>query len=394
MPFTIVRDNIVHMSTDAIVNAANAQLAPGGGVCGSIFESAGFDDMLKACRSIGHCDIGGAVITDGFALKARYVIHAVGPVWQDGHSGEQAMLCSAYQSALALAQEHGLQSIAFPLISSGIFGYPKDRALDVAVDAIGDFLREHDMDVYLVVYDRAAYQLSSELFHEIQSYIGDHYVDERDRRLRYDNRGRGWLSNSLRNEYDSDGDFDASFSQYSETLTDGCVLGRAKPESDAPGSDDEPLYPGATAPEDKPSQGMPAPKLDSAMGNILAEFHSLNKRVFQLQRTFSERVLELIDERGLSDVAVYKRANLDRKLFSKLRSDREYRPSKRTAVALCVALELTLEQTDDLLRRAGYALSPSSRMDVIVRYFIEKGSYDIFKINEALFAFEESSLGV
>lgn len=333
MPFRIVRDNIVHMSTDAIVNAANSGLRMGGGVCGSIFDVAGADDMQRACAAIGGCDVGRAVITPGFALPAKYVIHAVGPVWRGGDAGEEAQLRSCYQSSLALALERGLASVAFPLISSGIYGYPRDKALAVAVSAIGEFLLKHDMLVYLVVYDRASYQLSGMLFSSVESYIDEHYVDERTRYAH------------LRRNLDED---------FAEALT--CEM------------------PSATPP---------------LMGAVT---DSLKKRVSHLDDTFSQAVLGYIDRSGEKDSDVYKRANLDRKLFSKLRGDRNYQPSKQTALSLAIALRLGMDDTRDLLKRAGYALSPSRRSDVIVSYFIDNGKYDIFELNEVLFAFDEPCL--
>ncbi len=167
MPIQIVQDDITTMRTDAIVNAANSRLAQGGGVCGAIFAAAGAQELTQACRAIGHCDTGDAVITPGFRLPARYIIHAVGPIWQGGTNGEEALLRSCYLNSLALAERHGLRSIAFPLISSGIYGYPKAAALSVAVSAISSFLPEHDMTVCLVIFDRPTYALCCEQFPEL-----------------------------------------------------------------------------------------------------------------------------------------------------------------------------------------------------------------------------------
>lgn len=177
MPFEIVRNDITKMSVDAIVNAANSALAPGGGVCDAIFAAAGYDQLDRACRAIGHCDVGQAVITDGFHLPARYVIHAVGPIWRGGGQNEAALLRSCYISSLQLAERKGCQSIAFPLISSGIYGYPKAEALKIAVSAIGEFLLEHEMQVYLAIFDCNAMLLSEKQYSNLKSYIDDHYVD-------------------------------------------------------------------------------------------------------------------------------------------------------------------------------------------------------------------------
>ncbi len=314
MPLHIVRDNIVHMKTDAIVNAANCALKAGGGVCGSVFDSAGFEDMERACDEIGACKTGGAVITPGFALPARYVIHAVGPVWQGGNHGEEALLRSCYRSALELAKEYKLASVAFPLISSGIYGYPKAEALSVAVSEITAFLMENEMLVYIVVYDRSSFALSEKLFDSVASYIDDKYVDSR---AQYRH-----LMPTM---------------QYSMPLCKACDLAEA---------------------------------------------------VDNVEETFSQALLRLIDEKGKSDVEVYKRANIDRKHFSKIRSNKDYKPAKATVLAFAVALELSLEETKDLLERAGFALSHSNKSDIVVEYFIVNGNYNVFEINEALFAFD------
>ena len=332
MPFSLVRNDIVNMRVDAIVNAANSSLAPGGGVCGAIFAAAGRTALEKACRAIGHCDVGDAVITPGFDLPARYVIHAVGPIWQGGTRGEAALLQSCYTRALHLAQENGCESIAFPLISSGIFGYPKPQALRVAINAIEEFLLKYEMQVYLVIFDRAALLISEQLYENIQRYIDDRYVELR-----------------------------AFPRQAAEALPH--ARQRAE-QADLP----------LAAPCATPGKR----SLDDLLGH--------------LDESFSRMLLRLIDEKGMTDVEVYKRANLDRKLFSKIRKE-GYNPSKQTALALAIALRLNLDETKDLLGRAGYALSHSNKFDIIIEYFIEEGVYDIFEINEALFAFEQRLLG-
>lgn len=320
MPLEIVRENIVHMKTDAVVNAANSSLQAGGGVCGSIFDVAGYDEMKAACDEIGYCETGGAVITKGFKLPARYDIHAVGPVWRDGCHGEEAQLRSCYRASIELAKRYGLESIAFPLISSGIYGYPKPEALSVAVSEISRFLMENDMTVYIVVYDRASFQLSEKLFNSVASYIDDKYVLQRE-------------------NY-------PHLSQAAAYRTAGIA---------------------------------PKRRLEDVVG--------------QLDETFSQSLLRLIDEKGKNDVEIYKKANIDRKHFSKIRSNKDYQPTKLTALAFAVALGLSLDETKDLLAKAGYALSHTSKTDIIIEYFIAENNYDIFELNEALFAFDQPMLG-
>lgn len=339
MPFTIVRNDITTMAVDAIVNAANSSLAPGGGVCGAIFAAAGRDRLERECRAIGHCAVGDAVLTGGYSLPARYVIHAVGPIWQGGSRNEAELLRSCYRSALKLAEKKRLKSIAFPLISSGIYGYPKEEALQIAVSAIREHLAHSELEVTLVLYDRTACVVSEQLMGRVRAYIDDHYAD---------------------------------LHRYSRCLNEEAVYYRQEVEqcSRAP-----------SAPMPMPCTA-PAPKQKRSLRDLLGN----------LEESFSKMLLRLIDEKGMTDVEVYKRANLDRKLFSKIRKD-GYNPSKQTAIALAIALRLNLDETKDLLGKAGYALSHSSKFDVIIEYFITEEIYDIYAVNEVLFAFEQKLLG-
>ena len=329
MPLEIVRNDITKMKVDAIVNAANETLLGGGGVDGCIHRAAG-PELLAECRTLGGCRTGDAKITKAYRLPCQYVIHTVGPVWNGGSHGEREQLVSCYRMSLALAKEHGCETVAFPLISSGIFGYPKDQALRVAMDTIGEFLLHNDMTVYIVIFSRAAYQISSKLFADIAEYVDDHYVD-------------------------------AHTDSQRDRLRRMSVIESRTLSADA-----------AAAP-------MAAGGLDSLLAHLDAGF--------------SETLLKLIDRSGKKDSEIYKKANVDRKLFSKIRNNPDYKPSKTTAIAFAIALELDLDETRDLVARAGYALSASSKFDVIIEYFIRQKKYDIFEINEALFAFDQSLLG-
>lgn len=362
MPFAIVRNDISNMSVDAVVNAANSSLAPGGGVCGAIFAAAGLDEMQRACRAIGHCDVGQAVVTDGFALAARYVIHAVGPIWQDGMHGEPEFLKSCYRNALARAQECDCKSVAFPLISTGTYGFPKAEALKIAVSAISEFLLEHDMQVYLVVFDSGAALLGKKLFGRMQSYIDEHYIDT----IPFYRRGRNKAATEAIT-------YDRQLKEQAQQLSQDTFLSDAQVH--------------ATECMDWQND-----ELFSAAAPAQAK-RSLADLVEHLDESFSQMLLRLIDEKGMTDVETYKRANIDRKLFSKIRKGGGYNPSKNTALALAIALRLNLDETRDLLAKAGYALSHSSKFDVIIEYFIVEGNYDIYVINEALFAFDQKLLG-
>ena len=326
MPFRIVRNDITKMQVDVIVNAANDRLSPGGGVCGAIHSAAG-KDLAAECAKIGYCATGNAVITKGYNLPIKYIIHAVGPIWNGGNKGEPNLLSSCYKNSLKLAKDNGCESIAFPLISSGIYGYPKDKAMKVAVDTITDFLMENDMDIYLAIFDKAALSIGEKLFSDIKQYVDDNYVEK-----------------------------------HSDHKRRTATLFSSAPKC-------------------------MAPMCDSSVPSDLQEM------VLDLDESFSEMLLRKIDESGMKDSECYKKANVDRKLFSKIRNDVHYKPSKSTAIAFAIALKFSLSETEALLRKAGFALSHSNKSDVIIEYFIKKGNYDIFAINEALFAFDQSLLG-
>ena len=335
MPLIIVRNDITKMPVDAIVNAANETLLGGGGVDGCIHRAAG-PELLAECRRLGGCKTGDAKITKAYRLPCQYVIHTVGPVWNGGRNDEREQLISCYRTSLALAKEHGCETVAFPLISSGIFGYPKDLALRVAVDTIGEFLLQNDITVYIVIFDRKAYQISGKLFADIAEYIDDHYVDAHTDTRRERLHG--------------------SFDLQSQPLS---------------------VY------EDAAPQYASASVASGNLDDLLAH----------LDAGFSETLLKLIDRSGKKDSEIYKKANVDRKLFSKIRNNPDYKPSKSTAIAFAIALELPPDETADMLKKAGFALSHSNIFDLIIEYFIEEGNYNIFEINVALFAFDQPLLG-
>ena len=326
MPLEIIRNDITKMSVDAIVNAAKNSLLGGGGVDGQIHRAAG-PELLEECKLLGGCNTGDAKITKAYRLPCKYVIHTVGPIWNGGNAGEKELLISCYRRSLNVAVENGCQSVAFPLISSGIFGYPKDQALRVAIDTISDFLFDHDLTVYVVIFDKAAYTIGEKLFSDIKQYIDDNYAASR-----FDRRRE--LSQSV--------------------LFDNMMCAPAVCESAA---------------------------------------YSLDDAVKQMDESFSQMLLRKIDESGMTDSYCYKKANIDRKLFSKIRSDKNYKPSKPTVLAFAIALELPLPEVQDMLMKAGFALSHSNKFDIIIEYFIMHGNYNIFEINEALFAFDQSLLG-
>ena len=386
MPFQIVRNDITTMEVDAIVNAANPSLLGGGGVDGAIHRAAG-PGLLEECRRLGGCEPGKAKITGGYQLPCRYVIHTVGPVWRGGGQGESAQLRGCYHASLLLAALHSCESVAFPLISSGAFGYPKDAALQTAIDEISSFLLQYDMTVYLVIYDPDSYQISRKLFADIREYIDDHYVEEHSpaenpgRRRGIDERMGGF---------------------FRRTRTPRMGEAQEGPAEEEPC--EEPyicsmLSPTAGSAQEEGSlpvclEALSASEAANPPGGFaLPAAASLSDAVEQVDESFSQMLLRKIDEKGMTDAECYRRANIDRRLFSKIRSNPDYRPSRQTALAFAIALQLPMNEVQELLMKAGFCLSRSSRFDIIVTYFIERGNYNLFEINEALFQFNQVLLG-
>lgn len=420
MPLQILRNDITKMRVDAIVNAANSSLLGGGGVDGAIHRAAG-PALLEECRAIrareGGCRTGDAKMTGAGRLPCRYVIHTVGPVWQGGRQGEAELLASCYRRSLDLAAEKGCETVAFPLISAGAYGYPKQEALRIAVDTIRAWLQAsgpEEMAVSLVVFDKAAFEVSSGQYAAVAAYIDDHYVEahaepasmavaRKNRALQnlLKGTGRGGKKHAL---FGLDAAPDAE-------IAEDAVPPAVAPPPAVPGMAGGPGKPpappaAAAAPREAniapqaipaapfaPAAPQAAPAAPFAPAAPQAAPASLREALRSLDESFAEMLLRKIDERGITDAACYKKANISRKLFSKIRADRLYRPSKPTALAFALSLELGLDETQELLRKAGFALSHSSKFDVIVEYFILNGVYDVMRVNEALFAFDQPLLG-
>ncbi|MBQ3379838.1 MAG: macro domain-containing protein [Clostridia bacterium] len=325
MPLLFVRSDVTKMKCDAIVNAVDNDMDPGGGADAAIHKAAG-PGLFEECAALGGCATGMAKITGAYDLPCKYIIHTAGPRWRGGNAGEEDALVSCYSQSLLLALSHGCESIAFPLISSGSFGYPKEKALKTAENAIRAFLSENDMTVYIVFYDKESFAIGKSLKYDIEEYIDERSVDE------------VYHQRPLHSERER-------FS----------------------------VFAGSAA----------APKEDKSLKDALSA----------LDESFSQMLLRLITQKGMTDAECYKKANIDRKLFSKIRNNVNYKPKKTTAVAFAVALELSLDETRELLMKAGFALSHSSKFDVIIEYFISRGNYNIFEINEALFEFDQALLG-
>ena len=351
MPFEIVRNDITMMCVDAIVNTANPRSVIGAGTDSRIHEVAG-PRLLEARQLIGSIEVGHAAITPAFNLNAAYVIHTVGPVWLDGKHDEEMLLRSCYENSLNLAVQHGCQSLAFPLISTGNYGFPKDKALQIAISVFSAFLLEHEVQIYLVVFDRDSFKLSEKLFQSVASYIDEYYVDSHDSCRDYLQENRRRIRRRREMEI--------------------CECTEASEEMPMVGAVEElrPCAPMATS---------------KAM--------SLEDMLRHTDAGFAETLLKLIDKTGKKDSEIYNRANVSRQHFSKIRNNPDYRPTKPTAIAFAIALELDMEQTMDLIGRAGYTLTNSSKFDVIIRFFIESENYNMMDINTALFEFDQNLLG-
>ncbi len=413
MPLSFVRQDITKLAVDAIVNAANTKLAPGGGVCGAIFDAAGYRSLDRACRQIGRVSTGDAVATPGFRLPARYIIHTAGPVWQGGGRGERTLLENCYRNSLELAASLGCRSIAFPLISSGIYGYPRAEAFSVAVSAIRTYLEDDpDMEVTLCLFNREATTLAEGLFGQVERYIDDQYVEESPYLRREANEYTQALADAERNAQHFGAEKVAKTaspaprhqSESPSTSKKGFALPWTRKRHDDGVREQQAPAP-ASAPAAAPHPSAPAPSPDdtlvctlTSLGGATASAFgshsspSLDELLTHLDASFADTLLAMIDERGLTDAQVYGRANLSRQYFSKLRSG-SVNPSKRVVCALAVALGLDLGETRLLLERAGHALTHASRFDIIVEWFIASGSYDVFEINQALFRFDQPLLG-
>ena len=341
MPFEIVRNDITKMCVDVIVNTANPRPVIGLGTDSQIHEKAG-PELLIARQKIGAIDMGRAAITPAFDLQAKYVIHTVGPVWDGGSYGEEQLLRNCYDNSLKLALEYKCNSIAFPLISTGNYGFPKDKALQIAVAAFSAFLMEHEMQIYLVVFDRTAFQLSEKLFQRVASYIDEHYVETQEKAAYGIGETRNRYNRSVRHMQELEDTY--SMSPY-----------------------------------------IPAPCAKASL--------SLDDFLKEKDAGFTERLLELIQKSRQKNSVIYKKANISKQHFSKIINDPNAKPTKPTAIALALALELDLEGTKDLIGRAGYALTNSSTFDLIIRYFIEHKQYNVIEINITLYEFDQILLG-
>ena len=413
MPLKIIRQDITKMKVDAIVNTTNEEMVGYSGVDLAVHTAAG-PELDEACAKIAPLGLGSAKITKGYNLDVKYIIHTSGPVWHGGLNGESIILKSCYLESLKLAVEKGCETVAFPLISSGNYGFPKDQVLRFAVQVITEFLFEHELMVYLCVFDRTSYEFSKKLFDEISEAINDDYVafeEEmygRHESLSLKEYGKSLLSRRgadvfgglvKRRKKTNKNSFKKLLSdrinKEAEEDYDDFSLSHCE-DADEDLSDKFICSPFEEAPEEaslfcaEECENIPYDD-DSESEN---DSESLVEYLRSMDKSFAYKLFDYIDAKGMTDVEYYKKANVDKKTFSKIKCNPQtYKPSKQTAVAFAIALELDMEQTLDLLAAAGLTLSRSFTFDKIIRFFIRKGEYDIFVINEALFEFDQMLLG-
>ncbi|MCI5951508.1 MAG: macro domain-containing protein [Anaerostipes sp.] len=336
MPFKIVRNDITKMNCEAIVNTANDYPTVGTGCDYAIYKAAGYEQLLSYRKEkIGYVEEGGVFLTPGFDLSARYIIHTVSPFYVDGNSGEEEKLRSCYKKSLVMAAERGIHSIAFPLISTGGFGYPQEEGMRIAVDEINAFLLTHEMLIYLVVFGRGATNLGSHIYPDLESYIDENYVKDR-----------------RKEEYE---EFSYEYGRR--------IMNRV------------PVFPESGIKEAEiPEEAVDVDCFDEHKS-------ALEQRMEHLTDTFSEYLLYLIESKGMTNAEVYKRGIVDKKVFSKIKNNPHAHPKKMTAMCLCIGAKLNLDEAVGLLARAGYALSPCDKTDIIFSYFIEKGIYDMIELD-------------
>lgn len=419
MPLYIIRDDVTKIMCDAIVNPTNEDLLPNGGADLAIHTAAG-SELIRECRRIGHLDVGDAAITPGFNLPSKYVIHTVGPIWQ-GLDSDEVLLAACYRRVIRLAVSHRCKSIAIPLISAGLNGFPKDRVLRLASEVISKMLALIEMEVYLVLYDGCDFEIPSDRLEDLHRYLGargafraapesvreDEYPILESHSVclgavrktgSYDFREDAsceWegdeedIDEAREEKSDKSGEEDTDDESNAEYFRRSAAeKTRTKTRSETPGSPEK---------ADTPPTHRAVSSKSFFIGCAprASSHKTLDDYLRQLDRGFADTLFYYIDERKISDVECYKRSNVSKKTFSKIKCNKLYRPSKVTAVSFAIGLRLSLEETQHLLSTAGLCLSDSYEFDLIIKYFLTTGDYkDIFEVNEVLYKFDQPLLGV
>ena len=392
MAFKIVRNDITKMNTEAIVNTANDQVTVGTGCDSAVYKAAGYEELLAyRTEKIGYVPEGEVFLTPGFGLQAKYIIHAVSPRYAGGNEGEEEKLRSCYRKSLRLAEEKRLHSIAFPLISTGSFGYPKEEGMRIAVDEINAFLLNHEMDIFLVVFDDQASSLGKRIYPDLDEYIDQNYVEDacweeyeeeayEPDSSRVEKRLLASLFHARKREKRAGNKLEEKLEEKAESKLE--EKAESKPEEKPEGKREkklakEPLCEDAFMARMEESEAAKYEFFD------FEELHEskLEERMKHISDTFSQYLMYLIREKKMENAEVYKRAIVDKKIFSKIKNNVDYHPQKLTALCLCVGAKLNLDESKDLLARAGYALSPCDKTDIIFSYFIENEIYDMIELD-------------
>ncbi len=349
MAFKILRNDITKVLADAIVNTANPFPTVGSGTDSTVYEAAGRNRLLEERKKIGVIECGQSAWTPAFNLKkhgVKYIIHTVGVFYRDGNHGEKEILRSCYQTALKTAANLNCKSVAIPLLATGTYKFPKDLALQIAVDEISKFVLEHEVDVMLVVYDKESYKISEKLFDAVEDFLFD-------------------------NLDGYEGEEDRDFGLFGSTVITG-----APPERLFEANELRSAYKAARTVSFEPDfieQKEIAPIDVDAFINI-----------YKGTLNFQNTLMKLIADRKLDNATIYKKACIDKKFFSKIISNKDYVPKKHTVMALGLALELPLVEYEAFLASAGYALMPSSKFDQIVKYCVINHIFNLINVDVIL----------
>ncbi len=422
MPFHIIRNDITKIKADAIVNTANPEVAVGSGVDYAIYKAAGMENLLAEREKIGYLSPGEVGITKAFNLEAKFIIHVSGPRWENASKGEEAILRKCYDKALNLAFENGCESIAFPVISTGTYGFPQKTGIQIAVDAFTSFLEEHEIDITLVVFGDESVKISGEIVDEVSSYIDDSYVkmalaEEKIPHTRESMQEFGQLRDSTPDEEKIPHTRESmqEFGQRRDSTPDEEKAPQDNKKKSSPVRMLFSRIAGKKAARDRCAENTwdasdsVAPKniQDEEAGNLsqadtercaklgAAAMAGIEGRAVAnnsledvlkgiYKESFEKHLQMLINKKGLKNSEVYAAANISKQYFSKLLKG-QVKPSKGKMLALAVGLHLNMDETVDFLRIAGYALSPISQTDAVVGYFIEHEDYNVLKIDIVLF---------
>lgn len=378
MPFKIIKNDITKVKADAIVNTVNPNVIIGDGVEYAIYNAAGKDELLKAREKLGYMSPGEVGITPAFKLDAKYIIHVSSPVWAGGWYGERPpesvftketiLLGNCYMKALYMAAENGCKSIAFPLLATGTYKFPKEIGMAVAVRAFTEFLEHYDMEIFLVVFGRDSFNISGSLFRKVKRFVDYEAICAcAELAPRHD---LDWIDGSTIDDLDSFDDEEETES-YQDISEDEKLT-----ESywDISEDDNDELYYESQLRSHNHTESH---KYSKSLEESLKKIHKYS---------FAGYLQQLINKKGMKNSEVYATANITKQYFSKLINGK-VNPSKEKVIALAIGLHLNMDETKDILKIAGYAFSPFSQTDTVVKYFINNKDYNVIKLDILLYDF-------